>query len=57
MNPAALLLAIIFVVFGCAGSETFRDGQELVEAGNVEEGLERVEEALRRDPEDQGIRN
>ncbi len=56
MKPAALLLAILFGVFGCAGSETFRDGQELVEAGNVEEGLERVEEALRRDPDDQEIR-
>jgi general secretion pathway protein D len=57
MKPAALLLAVAFGVFGCAANETFRDGRELVEAGNVEEGLERVEEALRRDPEDREIRN
>jgi general secretion pathway protein D len=57
MKPAGLALLLVLLLAGCAANEMFRDGREMVESGHVEEGLERVEEALRRDPEDREIRN
>ena len=50
----ALLLTAALA--GCA-SEGFRQGRDLVEAGNEDEGLERIEAALRADPEDREMRN
>ena len=42
---------------GCAANETFREGRAMVEAGDVDEGLARIEQALSADPQDQEIRN
>ncbi|MGH8706956.1 MAG: secretin N-terminal domain-containing protein, partial [Burkholderiales bacterium] len=50
-NPrllAALLAALLLA--GCAGREVFEDGQRLIEAGQVDQGLARVGEASRLDP-------
>jgi general secretion pathway protein D len=57
MRRAALVVFFLFTLAGCAANETFRDGRDLVEAGNVEEGLARIEEAMHADPEDREIRN
>ena len=48
---AALLLA------GCVANETYREGRALVESGDVDEGLARIEQALNADPRDEEIRN
>jgi general secretion pathway protein D len=45
---AALLTALALA--GCAGRDVFDDGRRLVEAGELERGLARVEEAARLDP-------
>jgi general secretion pathway protein D len=45
---AALLTALALA--GCAGRDVFDDGRRLVEAGEPERGLARVEEAVRLDP-------
>jgi general secretion pathway protein D len=47
----ALLLA------GCAGHETLRQGQHMIESGNEEQGLARLEEAMKANPNDVEIRN
>jgi general secretion pathway protein D len=47
---AALLL------FGCAGQESLRQGQEMIEAGNEEQGLARLEQALKDNPSDTELR-
>jgi general secretion pathway protein D len=50
-NPRLLaaLLALL-VLAGCAGREVFDEGRRLIEAGELEQGLARVEEAARLDP-------
>jgi general secretion pathway protein D len=45
---AALLAALALA--GCAGREVFDEGRRLVETGELEQGLARVEEAARLDP-------
>ena len=45
---AALLASLALA--GCAGREVFDEGRRLVEAGELEQGLARVEEATRLDP-------
>ena len=47
----ALLLA------SCAGHEALREGQDMIESGNEEAGLARLEEALRKNPGDTELRN
>jgi general secretion pathway protein D len=49
MNRIILLL-LMALLGGCASTEAFRQGQELIEAGDVEAGLAKVEEASRLDP-------
>jgi general secretion pathway protein D len=44
-------------LFGCAGQEQLKEGQQLIEAGNEEQGLARLEEALKANPNDTEIRN
>jgi general secretion pathway protein D len=48
---AALLLA------ACATQETFKDARGLIEAGDEEAGLARLEQALRENPQDVELRN
>ncbi len=57
MTRTALALAVALALAGCAANDTFRDGRDRVEAGDVEAGLERIEQAMKADPEDREIRN
>ncbi|HLS87426.1 MAG TPA: tetratricopeptide repeat protein, partial [Burkholderiales bacterium] len=52
----ALLLCVALVA-GCATSPAFTEGQRMVESGNVEAGLARIEETLKNDPDNLEIRN
>ena len=52
-----LLILGALVLFGCAGQEALKDGQEMVEAGNEEQGLAKLEEAMKANPNDAEIRN
>jgi general secretion pathway protein D len=50
------LMITALALFGCAGQEQLRQGQEMVEAGNEEQGLARLEEAMKANPNDAEIR-
>jgi general secretion pathway protein D len=52
-----LLILGALVLFGCAGQEALKHGQEMVEAGNEEQGLAKLEEAMKANPNDAEIRN
>ena len=56
MNKNVLALLVSVALAGCAANETFRDGRDMVEAGYVDEGLARIEEAMKADPYDREIR-
>lgn len=43
-------LAVGGLLAGCAAQMAFRDGQGLIEAGKVEDGLVKLQEAVERDP-------
>jgi general secretion pathway protein D len=51
----AFVIAVLLAA--CAGQETLKQGQELIEAGNEEAGLTRLEEAMKANPKDAEIRN
>jgi general secretion pathway protein D len=53
----ALVVLLAAALAGCAANETYREGRALVEAGEVEEGLARIEQALEADPHDREMRN
>jgi general secretion pathway protein D len=57
MKQLALALLAAAALAGCAANERFREGRDLLEAGNVDEGLALIEQALKADPEDREIRN
>jgi general secretion pathway protein D len=59
MNKLSFHLVLLagLLIAGCAANESFRSGREMVEAGNTEEGLARLEEAMKADPNDREIRN
>src|SRR2546421_2927671 len=57
MKQTAIAALAAIVLAGCAANETFREGRAMVEAGQVEEGLARIEQAMRADPYDLEIRN
>jgi general secretion pathway protein D len=46
-----LLVTAVMILGACAGQETFRDGTALIEAGRIEEGLAKVEEASKLAPD------
>ena len=48
---------ITLVLLGCAAQESLKEGQELIEAGNEEAGLARLEQAVRDNPRDTELRN
>jgi general secretion pathway protein D len=54
-NLAALLAAVFLAA--CGGHEALRQSQHMIEAGNEEQGLARLEEAMRANPGDAEIRN
>jgi general secretion pathway protein D len=49
-RPFLATLLTALALAGCAGRDVFDDGRRLVEAGELERGLARVEEAARLDP-------
>jgi len=51
-----ILMLIALALLGCA-HENLKQGQEMIEAGNEEQGLARLEEALRANPNDTELRN
>jgi general secretion pathway protein D len=57
MKKRTVVILLAAAVAGCAANETFIDGRDMVEAGRVEEGLTRIEEAMQADPYDKEIRN
>jgi general secretion pathway protein D len=57
MKKTALAVFLAAAFAGCAANETFKEGRDLVETGHVEEGLARIEEALKSDPYDREIRS
>ena len=56
MKKFSLTVAALLIL-GCAGQESLRKGQEMIEAGNEEQGLARLEEALKANPNDTELRN
>jgi general secretion pathway protein D len=52
-----LAFVLLALVLGCAGHESLKEGQQLIEAGNDEQGLARLEQALKANPNDAEIRN
>jgi general secretion pathway protein D len=55
MKKLILLLAIALA--GCATHDAFRDSRALIESGNEEEGLARVEQLVKENPRDVELRN
>lgn len=46
----SLLCAVVAMVAGCAGSQAFRQGTELLSEGKAEQGLAKLEEAVKLEP-------
>jgi Tfp pilus assembly protein PilF len=51
-----ILLAFIFLA-ACATHDKFRENREFIEAGNIEEGLTRLEQQVKEHPNDVELRN
>ncbi|SEL57642.1 general secretion pathway protein D [Roseateles sp. YR242] len=47
---AALTIGAMALLVGCAGSQSFREGTDLINAGQEEQGLAKLEEAVRAEP-------
>jgi general secretion pathway protein D len=56
MRKRVLVVVLAAVLTGCAANEAFREGRALLEAGDTEQGLARIEEAMQADPHDAEIR-
>ena len=56
LKKLVILLAAAAIA-GCAGHETLKQSQHMIEAGNEEEGLLRLEQAVKANPNDTEIRN
>ena len=56
MKKILLTLAAL-ALFGCAGQEALKHGQDMIEAGNEEQGLAKLEQAMKDHPNDVEIRN
>jgi general secretion pathway protein D len=52
-----LFVMVALILVGCAGQEALRQGQQMIESGNEEEGLARLEEAMKANPTDTEVRN
>jgi general secretion pathway protein D len=60
LNKLFLILALLIIAFmavSCATTQRYLQGREMVEAGNVEEGLAIIEQELAKDPGNVEIRN
>ena len=51
-----ILLAFVFLA-ACATHDKFRENREFIEAGNIEEGLTRLEQQVKEHPNDVELRN
>lgn len=56
MTRALLTVIAVLTLAGCAANRAFEEGRTLVESGNVEQGLARVEEAAKLEPENREYR-
>ena len=56
MKKIHTLLIAVFIA-GCGGSDSLQKGQDLIASGNEEQGLIRLEEAVRANPKDTELRN
>ena len=52
-----LMLLLALAIAGCATHDSFRDSRALIESGNEEEGLARVEQLVKENPRDVELRN
>jgi general secretion pathway protein D len=50
MKRICLSLCLISVLAGCAGAEAYREGNRLIRDGDAEQGLRRLQEAVKADP-------
>ena len=57
MKQRSLILFAALAIAGCAAQESFKEARVLIEAGNEEAGLERLEQAVQADPKDVDLRN
>jgi general secretion pathway protein D len=56
-RPArTLLMALVLMLAGCAGQQAYKEANSLLSAGKVEEGLSKLEEAVRLEPGNAGYR-
>lgn len=53
----ALIVALPVLLTGCAAQKAYREGQDFVAQGKIEEGLAKLEEASTREPEDAQYRS
>ena len=53
MKRALATLLVSFALVGCAAQRAYDQGLELLQAGRLQEGLAKIEEASRRDPRNQ----
>ncbi|MES2151609.1 MAG: secretin and TonB N-terminal domain-containing protein [Pseudomonadota bacterium] len=49
-KPRLSLLALAALMAACAGPQTYREGQALLDQGKFEQGLAKMEEAVRQEP-------
>ncbi|MEW6679347.1 MAG: tetratricopeptide repeat protein [Pseudomonadota bacterium] len=57
MKTALTLTAALFLLTACASDRAYREGERLMAEGRTEEGLARLEEALREKPDNAQIRS
>jgi general secretion pathway protein D len=50
LRMPALSLALAVALSACAGPQTFKEGKALIEQGQIEQGLAKLEEAVRQEP-------
>ena len=55
MRRSISAVALCVALAGCAQNPTFQEGLNLLEAGNVEPGLAKLEEAAKADPRNREI--
>ena len=50
MAPTRILVLALLLLGGCAARQAFTDGQALIQTGNIEAGLAKIDEASKLDP-------
>lgn len=57
MQLLAVVAALPLLLAGCAANQAYRDGQQFVAQGKVDEGLAKFEEAVKQEPQDAQYRS